>query len=88
MTHSHSPRPALRPHIAIELIDDPLKVRSAEMRRSFEARESAVRVLGRPVRVEEIAEDVRRHVLALGGDVRVDVEREVAVFVCEVRGSV
>lgn len=44
----------------------------------LQARQSRVRRRFRAVAVEQVAEDVRRNVLALRRDVRVDVELEVA----------
>jgi len=61
------------------LIQDRVKVRSSEMRRLLEACQRGIRCGRRPVAVEQVSEDVRGDVLAFGGDVRVDVEIQIAV---------
>lgn len=56
-----------------------VKVRPSEMTRPFQARQSRVRRRFSPIAVEKVPEDVGGDVLALGCDVRVDVELEIAV---------
>jgi hypothetical protein len=60
-------------------LQDVIEVRPSEVARQLQTRQSRVGGAIRAVAVEQVAEDVRRNVLALRRDVRVDVELEVAV---------